>query len=843
MTLALRVSLYGLRVTFARRWRGYLVVVMIVGLLGGIAMASVAAGRRTASSFSTYLASTNPSDLGVVPIFGGPASVDNSQALERRIAHLPHVRHVEEATLGLTYLRLTSSGMPILHSAVTSANVEPFASVDGLYFNQDRVVAVRGRLANPRRADEFVADAETARILHLHVGSVLPLGFYTSAQSFLKDFGTAAVRPVLTVQMKLVGIVVFNDAVVVDDIDRPRGRLLFTPALTDKLLKSAWCCIDYGLQLDRSAGHVTAVEKEVAGVFGGRADVIFSDSSIDASKAELTVRPEALALDVFGVIAALAALVIAAQSIARQIRSGDTERRVFRAIGADPKTIVSDSLIGVVASVVVGSCLAVAIAVALSPLSPIGPVRPLYPAKGVAFDGTVLGFGFVGLVAALLLIAGLVALRSAPHRSPGVGFRSPPRSPGWALTKSAGLPIAAVAGVRFALQGGRMRNGAPVRSATLGTALAVAIAIATLTFGSSLGHLLSQPSLYGWNWSYALDSGNGNGAVASQSEALLDRDPNVAAWSGMTFFTAELNGLAIPLLISNPHAAVAPPILTGHAVDGTRQVVLGPATLAQLHEHVGGSVEFSYGGRSYGKGVIVGTATMPSIGIASTLHASLGIGALLSTQPGSGGPLNGEAGTDPNCDGPSVLLVRDRSGVSSAAGLADLQHIVKSANAGIAKDANCSNDQMAVIGVQHPAEILSYGALGWTPAILAAGLAIGATIALGLTLAMSVRRRRRDLALLKTLGFLQRQLAATVAWQASVVAVIGIAVGTPLGILLGRWLWILFAREIDVVPQPSVPWIAVLLVAVVALALANLVAALPGRIAARTPSAMVLREE
>jgi predicted lysophospholipase L1 biosynthesis ABC-type transport system permease subunit len=34
------------------------------------------------------------------------------------------------------------------------------------------------------------------------------------------------------------------------------------------------------------------------------------------------------------------------------------------------------------------------------------------------------------------------------------------------------------------------------------------------------------------------------------------------------------------------------------------------------------------------------------------------------------------------------------------------------------------------------------------------------------------------LALLKTLGFTERQLAATVAWQASVAAVIGIVVGS-----------------------------------------------------------------
>jgi predicted lysophospholipase L1 biosynthesis ABC-type transport system permease subunit len=97
--------------------------------------------------------------------------------------------------------------------------------------------------------------------------------------------------------------------------------------------------------------------------------------------------------------------------------------------------------------------------------------------------------------------------------------------------------------------------------------------------------------------------------------------------------------------------------------------------------------------------------------------------------------------------------------------------------------------------------------------------------------------------LLKTLGFTQRQLMAAVAWQASVAAVIGIVIGVPLGIVVGRWLWSLFARQIFAVPQPSVPVFSVALVAVCALVLANVVAALPGLVAARTPTALLLRAD
>ncbi|MEY2570136.1 MAG: putative transport system permease protein, partial [Acidimicrobiaceae bacterium] len=156
---------------------------------------------------------------------------------------------------------------------------------------------------------------------------------------------------------------------------------------------------------------------------------------------------------------------------------------------------------------------------------------------------------------------------------------------------------------------------------------------------------------------------------------------------------------------------------------------------------------------------------------------------------------------------------------------------------------NSANFGVSVESVQRPAEIVNYRSMGATPTLLGAGLAAGAVGALGLTLVASVRRRRRDLALLKTLGFTRRQLAAAVAWQATVATAIGTLVGVPLGIALGRQLWERFAREIHAVPTPTVPAASLLLVAVGALALANIVAALPARIAARTPAALVLRAE
>jgi ABC-type lipoprotein release transport system permease subunit len=106
-----------------------------------------------------------------------------------------------------------------------------------------------------------------------------------------------------------------------------------------------------------------------------------------------------------------------------------------------------------------------------------------------------------------------------------------------------------------------------------------------------------------------------------------------------------------------------------------------------------------------------------------------------------------------------------------------------------------------------------------------------------------VRRRRRDLALLKTLGLARSQLLRVVCWQASTLAVIALLAGLPLGLLAGRWAWAVFAGSAGVASQADVPAAFVLLAIPATLLLANLIAAGPGWTAARIPAATVLRSE
>jgi hypothetical protein len=370
----------------------------------------------------------------------------------------------------------------------------------------------------------------------------------------------------------------------------------------------------------------------------------------------------------------------------------------------------------------------------------------------------------------------------------------------------------------------------------------------TLTFGSSLQSLVSRPQLYGWNWDYAVQSSDGYGPVPNQATAMLSSDRTVISSSGVWFATLQLDGVEVPVLLAYPNAPVSPPIVQGHGLRTPNQIVLGATTLAQLHKHIGDVLQMRYTSGFPPRPIrllIVGVATLPAIGIAEALHTSMAIGAIV---PADNGSLTKQLGPEayPGCNGPNMVFLRVHGGVDSAGGFAAAQRLATSANAVLStepQDSSCGGNQASVLSVQRPAQIMNYRSMGTTPVLLAAGLAFGAVVALGLALTASVRRRRRDLALLKTLGFTQRQLASAIAWQASIAAVGGIAVGIPLGIALGRWLWTLFAQEIGAVPAPTVPmwWVAV--AGLAAIILANVVAAVPGRSAARTPTALVLHDE
>src|SRR5580658_2807134 len=413
---ALDVTWYRFRATFARRRGGYLALIILIGLIGGIAMASIAAGRRTQASYPTFLASTNPSDL-TVSIYS-PNSGGAVTPLTARIARLRDVKAVE-AVAEPHLVPLTKDGAPRL-SDVAAVNV--LGSVDGMFLDQDRLAIAQGRRSDPNRIADVVMDSSAARLLGVHVDETVAMGLYTDAQTQLPGFGTPSVPPRLRIAAKVVGIAVVNNQVVEDDVDRAYGFVFVTPALMREaitLSPAQGAPIAYGLQLNHGTRDIVTVEQEIIHLVPPGATSEFHVTSRVVTQVELAIKPESVALGGFGIIAALVCLVLGTQAISRQLRWGDEDRQVLRALGAGRVTTAGDGLIGILGAVTLGSLVAVGLAVGLSPLAPLGPVRPVYPYPGIAVDWTVLGIGLAVLIGVLGALSVALAYRVARQRIPG----------------------------------------------------------------------------------------------------------------------------------------------------------------------------------------------------------------------------------------------------------------------------------------------------------------------------------------------------------------------------------------------------------------------------------------
>jgi hypothetical protein len=812
--------------------RGYVSLIVLIALLGGLALASVAGARRTESSFSTYLASTNPSTAANFTRYvtlGLPTGYD--PAVARKVAHLPLVTRATTALIFDANINLDGVKGAHPHAAPGESPPTFIGSLNGEFTSVDRVTILRGRMFHRDATDEAIVNTQAASEAGVHVGSVVSLPFFTDAQIVSSNNDTVPSR---IVTVKVVGVFVASRNVIESDIDSlGAAAVIFSPALTRQLSAQYATGTETYLQIRGGDRNAKKVLNEVVKAVPVAAHFPSEITSNFVPTAQQSITPQAVALAIFGAIAAFALFLIGGLMIGRMIRLGGAETRILRALGASRAMLLGDELVALILAVVVGSILALVVAVLLSPIAPLGPVRPVYPDGGFAFDWLVLGAGFLVLVVvffatSIVLARGEVRRQSANRpTSLNEGESRLVRA-----AASLGFPISAVIGLRFAL--GRGRHGTSVRSAMIGSVLAVTVLTGTVTFGASLDSLVSRPALYGWNWNYAIMAAfaGAEDLPAPQIAALLNHDRDVAAWSGGNFVHGTLNGQRAPVFTEPTNARVTPTLLSGHNVQAQNQVVLGVATLDGLHKHVGQTLSLNVGGKTSRRVTIVGTATFPAV----SSDAGLGQGALVATSDVPPALLNLQGNPVP---GPNMVFVRIRSGVAPAVAYRSLHKIVKEI------DAIPKLDQPAggVITVLRPAEIVNFRSMVTTPAILAGVLAAGALAGLALSLSASVRRRRRDLALLKSLGFTNRQLALSVAWQSSVVAVVGVVIGIPLGVWAGRELWLLFARSIDAVPSPTVPALTLTLVGVGALVFANLVAAFPERVAARTPAALVLRSE
>ena len=481
---------------------------------------------------------------------------------------------------------------------------------------------------------------------------------------------------------------------------------------------------------------------------------------------------------------------------------------------------------------VIGAVISVVVAIAVSPLAPIGVVRGLELDTGIHVDGLVLGLGFVATFLCVVAVAMWPAWRMSQQRGSlltRAGEGAPTRAS--RLTERlarAGAPAPAVTGARMALEPGRGRTSVPVRSTVAGVALGLAALLATLGFGASLTHFVSTPRLYGQDWDLTVKAGPGVDAKHAKTAARTD--PNIAGFTLGAFGQVTVGGVdvaAVGLQTQRGDAYLT--VVEGRRPRTADEVLLGSTTLDRTGRSVGDTVNVSVGDRSRTMR-IVGRGVFPRFAAYQLSdRTGLGVGAAFTVR-GLGQLLpEGDAS-----DFVQFGLVRFKPGVDR-----------KAAVARVRREATVRNiaSPHSFVTRLRPSDIVGYESVDRVPLVLAGLLALLAVASAAHALFVTIRRRRRDLAVLKTLGFTRRQVSGSIAWQATTIGVLALLVGIPLGLVLGRVGWTLLAHDLGAVAEPVWPVAATLLAVPVTLALVNLLAFVPGRLAARTRPAVVLRSE
>jgi hypothetical protein len=209
---------------------------------------------------------------------------------------------------------------------------------------------------------------------------------------------------------------------------------------------------------------------------------------------------------------------------------------------------------------------------------------------------------------------------------------------------------------------------------------------------------------------------------------------------------------------------------------------------------------------------------------------------------GTGAVLTIAAYQDAVCPlGPGQMKCRSAVTTNSSSGL--LVSLVPGAQGRAAIAHYLNADSQSVARPVIPTSLVNFGNAVNFPLIFGVILALFGAATLVHLLVVSVSRRRREIGLLKALGFVNHQVAAAVGWQATTVALVGIIVGIPLGVLVGRVTWDAFATNLGVVAVPVVQmWLLAVLVVGV-LVVANLFAIAPALVATRSKPNQLLRAQ
>jgi ABC-type lipoprotein release transport system permease subunit len=805
------------------RWRAWLALAVVVSLAGGVAVTLAAGAKRTDSAYTRLIDAEQPIDAVIRPPQSGEAPPAPDELLAQLDA-LPQVADAFVAATAATYEGRTDRGQRIGDPDYVTS-IAPLDDHTAARLARQKLVD--GRHPDQSRPDEITVGFGVSERYGLTAGNTVELRLLDpeTTGAFIDEATPPPPSAGLRLTFRVVGVTAAAGEFPPRSQGDGVGTINFTPVFS-RTHPQFLTTEGVAVRLHRGAADFPAFKAEVERLAGTPFDAIGFTPYDQHTATRRSIHLLAVGLWVLAGLVALAALLVVGQAASRQVFLEAAEHPTLRAMGMGRGQLFAVAMAPAGVAAMVGALGSAVVAVALSGLFPIGLARTAEPNPGVALDGLAVAGGAALVALLLLLVAVLPARRAARLTSATVdsaGLRSAgPSSKLVGALARRGLPPATVVGVRMALERGQGRTSVPVGTAVVGAVMSIVTLVAAVTFAAGLERLLDSPSRFGWNWDISVGDGYGPDRYADVIPG-LSASPTVAAISAGTFAFVEVGGRRVLAMgTDRVRGSVEPTVVEGRSPQGPDEVLLGTKTLRAARARIGDAVGVNFvssfqgqaGGPSGQRLRVVGRGVLPE-----QSDQGLGEGAALTYEGLS------RLSREPLPR--NLFLVRFTPG-------ADQRHSLDEVN---------EFTTLYTIGVRRPAGVANFGRVDAFP-LLAGGLMGLVAVAMVVhTLAASVQRRRRDLGMLKTLGFVRRQVSGAVVWQATTVAVIALVVGLPIGVAAGRWTWTLVADQLGVVPEPTVPLVSLLLMIPGVLLVANLAAAVPAWAAARTKAALVLRTE
>lgn len=795
------------RCQWRRRLGGALAVTVLFALAVAVVLTAAAGARRTQTAYPRMVEAVSASDVLINPDQGIDTALD-FDAVEA----LPGVEALGVAA-GMYVVPADSEGRPDFDLPQL-----PLASADGEYgYTIDRPLLSAGRLPDPDAVDEVLIDPALAELLDVSAGEATTLMVPDLSVPLTDD----ELPSFVPVEFTVTGVGLSTGQILTDEAF-DLHQLTLTPAFYETYRPAVFF---WGLSVildDPSPEAVIAFRRSVDALVPDEG-IEYRSQAVDNDAVRRAVAPQVAALYLFAALSGLAALVIVAQGFARQLVLSDRETRTLQSLGLTRTMLFLGGMVQALVLATLGAAVGVGLAVVASSRFPVGFVRRAEPSPGIDVNLAIIAGGAILAVLLILTLVALPLWNGAGLRWRAPAVARPARTVG-ALRRWGAGP-AMVSGVHLALEPPPGRSMGRVRASLAGGILLVTILSAASTFGASLVHLVDTPALYGWDWDATLDAGSEQDEVGQA----LDADPRVTAWSPMTFNRLTVDGVPIPTVGVSPTTdAITPTIVEGRPPTSGDEIALGGRTMERLDVAIGDTVTVTSPDGVSEEHDLVGRAVFPGLGTYSgSERTELGTGAMTTIE-------------SLEALGPAVdkgaVVVRLASGADRASFGEDM--------AAVLLDAGADEDEATVtVSPARPTDIVALGRVRGVPHDLALLLAALLLVQLVVALFTAGRSRRHDLALLGTIGFVRRQVAATVCWQTVTFVLIALVAGIPLGIAVGRALWTVLSNQLGVVPDAVTPVATLLPFAAAILAGGALISYAGGALLARTPPATSLRSE